>query len=218
MADSNESFLFTRRRRLTLNQNPDRDINILLLGETGVGKTTFINALANYLAYDNLDTALEGEMQILIPSVFSIADENTHEPMTITVGTPDKNELCEDNGQSQTQGCKSYLFPVGDRCLRLIDTPGVADCRGVQQDNENFEHVLAYISRYKHLNGICIILKPNDHRLGVSFKYVVKELLKHLHASATDNIMFIFTNGRTNFYTPGGTAKQLRTLLTREHI
>ena len=218
MADWNNDSLFKPSRRLASNRNPDRDINILLLGETGVGKTTFINALANYLAYDNLDAALEGGMQILIPSAFSVADRSTHQLTTITVGTRDKNEMCEDNGQSQTQGCKSYLFPVGDRCLRLIDTPGVADCRGVQQDNENFEHVLAYISRYKHLNGICIILKPNDHRLGVSFKYVVKELLKHLHASATDNIMFIFTNGRTNFYTPGGTAKQLRTLLTREHI
>jgi GTPase SAR1 family protein len=37
------------------------DINILLLGPTGVGKTTFINAFANYLVYNSLDEAIEGQ-------------------------------------------------------------------------------------------------------------------------------------------------------------
>jgi GTPase SAR1 family protein len=187
----------------------------LLLGETGVGKTTFINAFLNYLVYDNLDAALQGDTQVLIPSKFSVADNDTHKLTPITVGTRDKNELCEDNGQSQTQGCKSYLFSIGDRYLRLIDTPGVGDCRGVDKDNENFEHILAFMSRYEHLNGICILLKPNDNRLNISFRYIIKESLKHLHVNAKDNIMFVFTNARTNFYTPGATATQLRILLNQ---
>jgi GTPase SAR1 family protein len=201
-------------RPLPFNPNPERDINILLLGETGVGKTTFINAFVNYLVYDTLDAALQGEMQVLIPSAFAIADAQTHTPTTITVGSPDDNEVGKDNGQSQTKGCKSYLFSLGDRYLRLIDTPGIGDCRGVEQDNKNFEHILAFISRYEHLNGICILLKPNEHRLNIFFRYGIKELLKHLHVNAKDNIMFAFTNSRANFYSPGATSNQLRILLT----
>ncbi|CAF4974648.1 unnamed protein product, partial [Rotaria sp. Silwood1] len=212
------------QHQLPFNPNPEKDINILLLGETGVGKTAFINAFANYLSYDTLDAALKGQMQVLIPSCFSVADNDTHEQTTIIVGSPDNNELCEDNGKSQTQGCKSYLFSIGNRYLRLIDTPGIGDCRGVEQDNANFDHILAFVSRYEHLNAICIMLKPNENRLGIFFKYGIKELLKHLHRNAKDNVTFIFTNARTNFYMPGATSTQLRTLLndlertTRIHV
>jgi predicted GTPase len=137
MAEWNETSQNRPRRQLPFNTDPSKDINILLLGETGVGKTTFINAFFNYLVYDTLDAALQGEMQVLIPSDFSVADSETHNLTKITIGIRDKNELCEENGQYQTQGCKSYLFSIGDRYLRLIDTPGVGDCRGVEQPRSN---------------------------------------------------------------------------------
>lgn len=213
MDDWSESSQETYNSRLPFNSNPDRDINILLLGETGVGKTTFINALANYLTYNTLEAAMEGDMQILIPSCFSVADDETHTSTKITVGARDDNELCEDNGKSQTQGCKSYLFSIGDRFLRIIDTPGIGDCRGVQQDDKNFDHILAFVNRYEYLKAICILLKPNENRLNIFFKYGIKELLRHLNISAKDNVMFIFTNARMNFYMPGATSTQLRTLL-----
>ena len=38
------------------------DINILLLGQTDVGKTTFIHAFANYLVYNSLDEAIDGKL------------------------------------------------------------------------------------------------------------------------------------------------------------
>jgi Flp pilus assembly CpaF family ATPase len=55
----------------------DTDINILLLGSTGDGMTTFINAFINYLAYDTLDIALKHELKVLIPTSFITFDEST---------------------------------------------------------------------------------------------------------------------------------------------
>jgi len=89
----------------------------------------------------------------------------------------------------------------------------VDDCRCIEQDNTNFGHVLAFISRYEHLNNICFLLKSNETRLNIYFKYGIKEVLKYLHINAEDNIMFVFTNARANFFMPGTTSNQLEILV-----
>ncbi|KAG0364627.1 hypothetical protein BGX24_004518 [Mortierella sp. AD032] len=185
----------------------DDEINILLLGETGVGKSTFINAFANYLRYDSLEIAERMEMTTLIQSKFQI------EGTTIIAGKPDQNEKLKD-GQSSTQYCRSYVFPLNDDIkIRLIDTPGIGDTRGVKQDRINFEEILNYISGFDKINGVCILLLPDTSRLTTSFRFCIDELLLHLHKSATDNILFTFTKTRSSFYGPGDTMTPLKTYM-----
>ncbi|CAG8585816.1 12972_t:CDS:1, partial [Ambispora leptoticha] len=72
----------------------------------------------------------------------------------------------QNTGMSAAQGCKSYVFHADkNTSLRLIDTPGIGDARGIDQEKKNFENILKYISQHKHLNRICILLKPNNARL-----------------------------------------------------
>jgi len=59
------------------------------LGETGAGKSTTINAIANYLQYENFDDAMENEFVELISSKFELPDPETGETLTITSGTDD---------------------------------------------------------------------------------------------------------------------------------
>ncbi|KAG0271071.1 hypothetical protein BGZ95_001184 [Linnemannia exigua] len=183
----------------------DDEINILLLGETGVGKSTFINAFANYLRYESLEIAESMEMTTLIQSKFEFVGE------TVIAGEPDQNERLSD-GHSSTQLCRSYVFPLNDDIkIRLIDTPGIGDTRGVTHDRTNFEEILNYISRFEKINGICILLLPDKPRLTPSFRFCIDELLLHLHKSTADNILFTFTKTRSSFYGPGDTMTPLKT-------
>src|ERR1700709_1441294 len=85
-----------------------QDVTILLLGETGVGKSTWINGFANFLQYSSVDEAEQNPTLCLIPSCFTITDDN-YEERLISTGH-DKNEVTE-TGQSATQHPQTYLFP-----------------------------------------------------------------------------------------------------------
>ena len=53
----------------SLGVNNKEDVNILILGETGVGKSTWINGIANYAKHDTLQEAMDDpEFTVLIPS------------------------------------------------------------------------------------------------------------------------------------------------------
>ncbi|KAK9717876.1 Ankyrin repeats (3 copies) [Popillia japonica] len=194
-----------------MTNEPKETYNLLLVGETGVGKSTFVNAFANYLIFETLEQAKESKtMYSLIPSNFTLTDVNLEEHL-IKFGT-DSNES-EVPGASATQAARSYVFEIGNVRIRLIDTPGIGDTRGIGKDEENFDQVLTVIGELKNIHGICILLKPNNARLDVLFEYCFKELLSRLQKDASQNIMFVFTNSRSTSYRPGDTITPLKSIL-----
>ncbi|KAK0656595.1 hypothetical protein B0T16DRAFT_315380 [Cercophora newfieldiana] len=194
-------------------------INILLLGETGVGKSTFINAFINYISFDNLDDALQNDqLHWVIPCSFSTQVMDRTRPggkiteHRIVVGKRD-DESDGSRGNSATQQTSVYPINIGAKTIRLIDTPGVGDTRGPAADRKNMADILATINSYDELHGIIILLKSNNARLTVTFRFCIQELLTHLHRDALHNIVFGFTNTRISNYTPGDTFGPLKTLL-----
>ncbi|CAF3592938.1 unnamed protein product [Rotaria sp. Silwood1] len=189
-------------------------INVLLLGESGVGKSTFINALVNYLKFDKLEQAQSGQPIVLIPVSFLLTVGDNFEERIVRFGNEDSNEDFHHPGQSVTQHCRSYVFTVGTRTkLRLIDTPGTGDTRGLDQDYLNMEHIISFITNLSHLNAICILLKPNESRLNIVFRSYFSQLTDFLGENIRNNIIFCFTNTRATFFTPGNTAPLLKETL-----
>jgi GTP-binding protein EngB required for normal cell division len=196
----------------------DDTINILLLGETGVGKSTFINALVNYLAFDSFEQARSNDPIVLITISFLITTGDNFEEHIIKFVDFDRsnNEDFDHPDQSVTQQCRSYVFPLrhsNGKKIRIIDTPGFGDTRGIDQDDLNIEHILRYINNLTHLNAICFLLKPNASRLNMFFRICLTQLFSLLGPNAQQNIIFCFTNARSTFYTPGDTAPLLKEML-----
>lgn len=195
---------------------PLEPLNILILGETGVGKSTFINAFVNYLTYDTLDDAMRAKkLECIIPFSFATQVVDKTDPrrpfVTTTVSAGiSKNEQDGSKGHSATQKTLVHTVHIGNRIVRLFDTPGIGDTRGARQDTENMADILSVLSNYDKLHGILILLKPNNSRLTVMFRFCIKELLTHLHRDAAQNMVFGFTNTRGSNYKPGDTFEPLK--------
>lgn len=205
----------TNKNNSQNNISNDKPYNILFLGPTGVGKSTFINSFVNYLTKTTLAKARNAQTIVLIKSKFVVTDENLVEKVISVSGTANAENESDVLGDSATQESKVYTFPIlgQKKILRLIDTPGIGDTRGIDQDEKNCEDILQTISRYNELHAICILLQPNNARLTAQFEFCIKQLLSRLDRSATDNIIFIFTNSRQSFYRPGDTMSALQRLL-----
>ena len=197
------------------------DLNILILGETGVGKSTWINSIANYLNFSSLDDAAydnASDMMVLISSKFKYIDEFDQVDVKVEPdGEPDNNEVMV-TGKSATQYPKAYPFTVDNMNINLIDTPGIGDTEGIEVDKQNFDNILTFLSNFDTIHGVCILLKPNESRLNVTFTWCLLELLTHLHKSLVQNIMFCFTHTRGTFYRPGDSFVLLHKLLKDNNI
>ena len=189
-----------------------KETNILILGETGVGKSTWINAIANYVAFSSLQDAIDAnDMKAFIPFRFDYTSE-TGEKLELSVGPVSCiNDL--DVDQHGTLRPEEYKFCTRSHIITFIDTPGIGSTRGTEQDKMNIESILNFITVYDQIHALCILLRPEQARITPSFKFCVIELLRYLHKSAAENILFCFTHTRSTFYGPGDTLSVLQSLL-----
>ena len=221
---TNNTLTSFTKPRISISSSPSKlpttdTINILLLGETGVGKSTFINALVNYLTFKTLNIAQSNKPIVAIPVSFLITVGNNFEEHTIKFGNMNSssNEDFNHPGQSVTQKCRCHVYHPVDKNgkkLRIIDTPGFGDTRGLDQDDHNMKHIVEYITNFSHVNAICFLLRPNESRLNIYFQSCLTQLFNLLGPGVRNHIIFCFTNSRTTFYTPGNTATLLKDILS----
>ncbi|KAF3914916.1 hypothetical protein ABW20_dc0107937 [Dactylellina cionopaga] len=177
---------------------PFEELNILILGETGVATEDLRWVVPCHFATQTKEDGNDGRF---------VQKE-------IRIGN-DASEKSGVKGASATQSTNVHVVDINNTRVRLIDTPGIGDTRGVDQDNKNMEDILRVLRCYAKLHGVLILLKPNAPRLTVMFRFCIQQLLTHLHRNAAENIVFGFTNTRGSNYKPGDTFKPLETLLAR---
>jgi GTPase SAR1 family protein len=193
--------------------------NILLLGVTGVGKSTFINAFRNYLEYDSLYAALKDPMptRFAVLGSFDVEEEmkangyytrkrqkpTRFDPSrgTFIVGDESYSERFSKTGRSSTRSSNIYSFTVDDLVINLINTPGIGDTAGRSQDQKNIRNILERLESIDKLSVILFLFKQDKPRLTEAFSYYISELVRHLHVDASKNVLFGFTKSAySNWY------------------
>ncbi|KAJ3995803.1 hypothetical protein F5050DRAFT_1712610 [Lentinula boryana] len=144
-------------------------INLILIGETGVGKTALLNLLANVCAGIPLEE-FEEKNQL-------------------------KNEEGGSTSGSQTNQPHLYNITCANGYkINILDTPGLADTRGIDKDNEHKEAIANAIKKhFEVIDAVIILANGTQARLGAATEYTLKTISAMFPNSIVDNIAFIFT-------------------------
>lgn len=188
-----ESLIQHFLNELYLSENKKK-INILFIGKTGAGKTTLINTFANYF----YNIRYQDERKILVSQIMPLNIEGNTKLITLKKNIGSFNEDSAENilDQSHSQTMKSYIHTLMNDFyeIKMIDTPGLLDTRGINEDIKNIENILTTIINLQVIHAICFVHKSTDSRIDASFKYYAEEFKSILPEKALKNMFVCFTN------------------------
>uniref|UniRef100_UPI0037E72B64 uncharacterized protein n=1 Tax=Semicossyphus pulcher TaxID=241346 RepID=UPI0037E72B64 len=164
-------------RKMTLGQKDPNKTNrtILLVGETGTGKSTLIDALVNYA----LGVTWEDEVW------FEIVEEDK------------KRSQCE----SQTSDVIVYeIFGFEGKTLpyslTIVDTPGYGDTKGTDHDYIISQRLLDLFRSeggVYEINAVGLVLKTSDNRLSDRMRYIFDSVVSLFGKNMENNIVALLT-------------------------
>ncbi|CAF0930653.1 unnamed protein product [Adineta ricciae] len=164
----------------------------VVIGETGAGKSAFINAMYNYyFGTRNVDEVFNLKTKSGIK--LAIPCKGWDDLVSETSQSSERD--VNDQTKSQTTRTTSYSLKVNENLvLELIDTPGFNDTTGVSNDVTNLEQIEKALRSVDYLNGIIIVANGSVVRIGTSFQYFLSLLREIWPNSLTDNVCVVLTN------------------------
>uniref|UniRef100_A0A673G3H5 AAA+ ATPase domain-containing protein n=1 Tax=Sinocyclocheilus rhinocerous TaxID=307959 RepID=A0A673G3H5_9TELE len=153
------------------NNNPHK--TILLVGETGTGKTTLINVMINYML------GVQREDKVW----FEITD--------------DQSDQTSVHSQSSSITVYGFYLQESPIHLTIIDTPGYGDTRGVEKDKEIAESLLSLSKSAEgihEIDAVCLVIKATQNRLSDRQIYIFDAVQSLFGRDIADNIILLFTH------------------------
>ncbi|KAG8730999.1 hypothetical protein FRC11_005388 [Ceratobasidium sp. 423] len=108
----------------------------------------------------------------------------------------DDVQFGSDRSQSQTTEAKLYSLVTSEGVkVQVLDTPGLADTRGIEEDKKHKKRIYHAIQELiTVIDGVMIIANGRVERLTVATDYTLNILATLFPRSIVDNIGIIFTN------------------------
>lgn len=156
--------------------------NILIIGETGVGKSAWAHCLINYLE----DIQLEE-----INRYYLFDEKSLQEEYQKKYGKkPEGCSVTDDISIYNIQNIKLF-----DEKIRVIDTPGFGNSRGLKFD-EKTEMDLEQLFKGDEINNIkavCLFFKATNNRFTQRLEKIMNQLFSLFSEDIKNNIIIIFT-------------------------
>ncbi len=148
---------------------------MMVVGATGSGKTTLINAMANY--------------------IYGVEWEESYRFKAIAEKTNTSQS------RSQTKYITAYKFQSTDLSydLTVIDTPGFGDTDGgIEKDHDVERQIKKFFSKYDctgidQLNGIGFVIQAPLARLTATQKYIFQAIFSIFGKDVEENIFIMTT-------------------------
>ncbi|KAL1277092.1 hypothetical protein QQF64_023765 [Cirrhinus molitorella] len=146
---------------------------ILMLGETGAGKTTLINVMVNYML------GVQREENVWF--------EITHDQSDRT------------SVHSQTSIITVYGFYLQESLidLTIIDTPGYGNTCGLDLDKKIAESLLSLSESavgIQEIHAVCLVIKATQNRLSDRQTYIFDAVQSLFGRDVAKNIVLLFTH------------------------
>ena len=144
---------------------------IIIMGETGSGKSTFINAFINYAVGVQMEDSFRFKLVV------------------------DKADRESDQSISQTSEISGYFIEdtLLDFPIQIWDTPGFGDTRGVERDEEIKKQINELLKLEDYFHAVCFVVKANANRLTDTQKYIIDRVLLFFGKEAQENIYLLTT-------------------------
>ena len=162
----------------------------ILLGESGAGKSSFVNIFYNYCyGTRNVDDIFDEDqrkVRLAIPCKDWLD--------RVQYGEKSSERDINDQTKSQTIGCTSYMLHFNDITIELIDTPGFNDSDGVAQDDITLVEIEKALQKFSYLSGIIVVANGSRPRLGTSFQHFMRMLHQVWPNNLMQNMCAVLTN------------------------
>ena len=99
-----------------------------------------------------------------------------------------------DRTKAQTDKATEYKFSVNGANFGIIDTPGLNDTEGIEQDDANIEIIMNAAIDANNLTAIVLILNGTNARATANITSMITRFKGFLPDSIMDNIIVVFTN------------------------
>lgn len=159
-------------------QDPHYPFKMLLIGETGSGKTSFLNLLYNC-----------GMVQALGCGFGKDGLEQFRRFNNIKLENAQALSM-----ESKTNDATLYNVHLGELKVGVIDTPGFGDSRGLKQDEINAKRIIDVLKKEDYINCVCLIINGRQPRASASLKYVLTEITAILPREILSNVIVVFSN------------------------
>ncbi|KAJ8273725.1 hypothetical protein GJAV_G00104810 [Gymnothorax javanicus] len=164
-----------RRWRFGRKDPETRNRTIILVGETGTGKSTLINMMLNYML------GVKWENKVRFQIISDEGERSKTESQTTAVTA------------YEIHGLESLSVPFS---LTVIDTPGFGGTDSPEKDKitvQNLYKLLKSFSGFDQIDAVCLVVKASQNRQSPSQKYIFDTILSLFGKNLEKNIVTLIT-------------------------